>query len=48
MIMESKRTLYVGAEIDIVRFNNHDIVTTSNETGDSFEWVDKDPSSWDS
>lgn len=47
MIMESKRTLYVGAEIDIVSFTAHDIVTTS-ETGDSFDWVDKDPNSWDS
>ena len=47
MIMESKRTPYVGAELDVIKFNSLDIVTTSDETGDSFEWVDKNPSSWD-
>jgi hypothetical protein len=48
MIMESKRTPYVGAELDIVNFKSLDIVTISGETGDSFEWVDKNPNSWDS
>ena len=47
MIMESKRTPYVGAELDIVRYESLDIVTASGETGDSFEWVDKNPNSWD-
>ena len=47
MIMESKRTPYVGAELDVVKFDAIDIVTSSGETGDSFEWVDKNPNSWD-
>ena len=46
--MESKRTPYVGAEIDVVKLGALDILTTSGETGDSFEWVDKNPNSWDS
>lgn len=45
--MESKKNLYLAAEVDIVKFEALDIVTTSGETGDSFEWVDKNPNSWD-
>ena len=48
MIMKSKRTPYVGAELDIVRIDSLDVITTSGETGDSFDYVDKDPTSWDS
>lgn len=46
--MELKKNLYVGAELEVVNFNSLDIVTASGETGDSFEWVDKNPDSWDS
>ena len=47
-IMELKKNLYVGAELEVVEFTSRDIVTSSGETGDSFEWVDKNPNSWDS
>ena len=47
MVMKSKRTPYVGAELDIVRIDALDVITTSVETGDSFDYVDKDPNSWD-
>lgn len=46
--MELKKNLYVGAELEVVEFTSRDIVTSSGETGDSFEWVDKNPNSWDS
>ena len=45
--MESKRTPYVGAELDVIMLKTIDIVTTSDPTGDSLDWVDKDPNSWD-
>ena len=48
MIMESRKTPYTEAELCVVDFEKLDIVTASGETGDSFEWVDKDPNSWDS
>ena len=46
--MESRRTSYTEAKLSVADFENLDIVTASGETGDSFEWVDKDPNSWDS
>jgi hypothetical protein len=42
--MELKKKLYVGAELDVVKFESLDVITTSGETTD---YVDKDPSSWD-
>ena len=48
MIMESKKKLYLAAELDVVEIKISDVIATSGETGDSFEWVDGNPNSWDS
>ena len=48
--MESKKTFYVNAELDIISFKGLDIITTSNlddPNKDSLDQVDKDENSWD-
>ena len=41
------KKIYIEAELEVIDLLNADIVTASGETGDSFEWVDKNPNSWD-
>jgi hypothetical protein len=41
--MELKKN-YVNAELDVVKLDSLDVITTS---GESTDYVDKDPSSWD-
>ena len=48
--MESKKTLYKGARLEVVSFEDLDIITTSivsDPNKDSLDYVDEREDSWD-
>ena len=48
--MESKRNLYENARLEVVSFDDLDIITTSivsDPNKDSFDYVDDREDSWD-